>query len=292
MRVDGVVFESPAGLEDSTSYGYLASAPDEELTVELELPAGRATPAEQVVVDVRDGLAGYFGAAFQLLAAGDTTLAGAPAKFFDYAISGDESVTGRIIVANIGAGGDWVKLAWSSEVAPGSLDAHLAPVLASFGPAADTARDPAPAGYVRQQAGPWSLDVPARLQGPRTFVFEDIEAELRVELSVLEAGASEPELDAAAVSVGAEQLRADETELDDGARIDLELRYPELRSGVDANGESTTILAKRRIELAGARTGQARWITVTATSPRRDGARLTAIIDALLASIHAESEGS
>lgn len=291
MRVDGVVFESPAGLEDSTSYGYLASSPDEELTVELELPAGRATPAEQVVDDVRDGLAGYFGAAFQLLAEGDTTLAGAPAKFFDYAITGDESVTGRIIVANIGAGGDWVKLAWSSEVAPGSLDAHLAPVLASFGPE-DGARDPAPAGYVRQQAGPWSLDVPARLQGPRTFVFEDIEAELRVELSVLEAGAPEPELDAAAVSAGAEQLRADETELDDGARIDLELRYPELRSGVDANGESTHILAKRRIELTGARTGQARWVTVTATSPRRDGARLTAITDALLASIHAESEGS
>lgn len=286
MRVDGVVFESPAGLEDSTSYGYLASAPDEDLTVELELPAGRATPAEQVVDDVRDGLAGYFGAAFQLLAQGDTTLAGAPAKFFDYAITGDESVTGKIIVANIGAGGDWVKLAWSSEVAPGSLDAHLAPVLASFGPA-DGARDPAPAGYARQQAGPWSLDVPARLQGPRTFVFEDIEAELRVELSVLDAGASEPELDAAAVSAGAEQLRADETELDDGARIDLELR-----SDDDPNGESTHILAKRRIELAGARQGQTRWVTVTATAPSRDGARLTAITDALLASIHAESEGS
>jgi hypothetical protein len=291
MRVDGVAFESPAGLEDSTSYSFQARSTYEELSIEFELPVGRATPAEVVIDDVRDGLAGYFAAEYSTVARGDQPFVGQPGKFLSYRLDGSEQVVSKIIVANTarpdGSRGDWIKLLWSAwpaalASAGGSVDAVVDPIIASVAPV-----DSAPAavlpGHVRQQAGAWVLDVPAHLIGPRTFIYEDTEIELRIELSILPAGAPEPTLEPGAAVAGGEQVSRTEHVLADGARVDLDVR-----SDLDPNGESTLILAKREIELVGARVGERRWVVVSATSPARDGARLRSIVDDLLASVHPE----
>jgi hypothetical protein len=295
MRVDGVAFESPAGLEDSTSYSYQARATYEELNVEFELPVGRATPAAEVIVDVRDGLAGYFGAEFSIVAQGDQPFVGQPGKFLQYRLDGGEQVVSKVVVANTvradGQRGDWIKLVWSAWpgalAAAGSVDAVVDPIVASFVRMDQVSPKPVLPGHVRQQAGDWQLDVPAHLVGPRTFIYEDIEAELRVELSVLEAGAQEPVLEPGVAVAGAEQVSRSDQKLADGERIDLQVR-----SDDDPNGESTLILAKRDIELVGARTGERRFVVISATGPARDGARLRGIVDDLLASVHGEEEPS
>jgi hypothetical protein len=293
MRVDGVAFESPAGLEDSTNYSYQARATYEELNVEFELPVGRATPAQEVIVEVRDGLAGYFGAEFTVVAQGDQVFVGQLGKFLQYRLDGDEQVVSKIVVANTvradGQRGDWIKLVWSAWpgalAAAGSVDAIVDPIAASVIPVGRVPAPPVLPGHVRHQAGDWQLDVPAHLDGPRTFIYEDIEAELRVELSVLEAGAQEPTLDPGVAVADAEQISRSEQTLADGARIDLEVR-----SDSDPNGESTLILAKRDIELVGARAGERRFVVISATGPAREGARLRGIVDDLLASVRGEQE--
>lgn len=292
MRVDGVAFESPAGLEDSTSYSYQARATYEELNVELELPVGRAVPAEQVITEVREGLAGYFGAELTIVAQGDQVLVGQPGKFLQYRLDGDEQVVSKIVVANTvradGQRGDWIKLVWSAWpgalAAGGSVDAVVDPIAASVVPIA-AALKPVLPGHVRQQAGDWQLDVPAHLIGPRTFIYEDIDAELRVELSVLDAGAPDPALEPGVAIAGAEQVSRSDQTLADGERIDLHVR-----SDSDPNGESTLILAKRNIELVGARAGERRYVVISATGPARDSSRLRSIVDDLLASVHGEEE--
>jgi hypothetical protein len=292
MRVDGVAFESPAGLEDSTNYSYQARTTHEELNVEFELPVGRATPAEAVIADVREGLVGYFGAELTIVAQGDQVFLGQPGKFLQYRLDGSEQVVSKIVVANTvrpdGQRGDWIKLVWSAGpgavAAAGSVDAVVDPIVASVKPVGSA---PAPVlpGHVRQQAGSWQLDVPAHLVGPRTFIYEDIDAELRVELSVLDAGAPDPTLEPGVALAGAEQVSRTDQTLADGERIDLHVR-----SDSDPNGESTLILAKRNIELVGARTGQQRHVVISATGPARDSSRLSGIVDDLLASVHGEEE--
>jgi hypothetical protein len=300
MRVDGVAFESPTGFEDSSSYSYQARAGYEELSIEFELPIGRATPAQEVIIDVREGLAGYFGAEFVVVAQGDQVFIGQPGKFLQYRLDGSEQVVSKIIVANTvrangqqAQRGDWIKLVWSAWpgalAAGGSVDAIVDPIAASLIPVGvPVGRVPAPPvlpGHVRHQAGDWQLDVPAHLLGPRTFIYEDIEAELRVELSVLEAGAPEPTLEPGVAVADAEQINRTDQTLADGERIDWEVR-----SDSDPNGESTLILAKRNIELVGARAGERRFVVVSATGPARDGPRLRGIVDDLLASVRGEQE--
>jgi hypothetical protein len=291
MRVDGVAFESPAGLEDSTSYSYQARSTYEELTIEFELPVGRATPAEAVIADVREGLAGYFAAEYSTVAQGDQPFVGQPGKFLNYRLDGSEQVVSKIIVANTarpdGAHGDWIKLVWSAwpaSLAGRSVDAVVDPIIASVVPV-----DRAPAsvlpGHVRQQAGNWVVDVPAQLVGPRNFIYEDVDAELRVELSVLKDGAPEPTLEPGVAVAGGQEISRTEHVLADGARVDLDVR-----SDSDPNGESTLILAKRHVELSGTRKGTRRWVVISATSPARDGGRLRGIVDDLLASVQAEQE--
>jgi hypothetical protein len=297
MRVDGVAFESPAGLEDSTNYSYQARATYEELNVELELPIGRATPAQEVIADVREGLAGYFGAEFVVVVQGDQVFIGQPGKFLQYRLDGSEQVVSKMVVANTvradGQRGDWIKLLWSAWpgalASAGSVDAVVDPIAASLIPiGVPVGRVPAPPvlpGHVRHQAGDWQLDVPAHLVGPRTFIYEDIEAELRVELSVLEAGADEPALEPGVAVADAEQISRNDQTLADGERLDLVVR-----SDSDPNGESTLILAKRNIELVGARAGERRFVVVSATGPAREGTRLRGIVDDLLASVRGEQD--
>jgi hypothetical protein len=293
MRVDGVAFDRPAGLEDSTSYSYHAPSSYEELNLEFELPIGRATPADEVIAEVREGLAGYFGAELSIVAQGDQVFVGQPGKFLQYRLDGDEQVVSKIIVANTvdadGQRGDWIKLVWSAWpgalASAGSVDALVDPIAASVAPVDQVPSKPVLPGHVRQQAGEWQLDVPAHLDGPRTFIYEDIEAELRVELSVLDAGAPEPTLEPGVAVADAEQVSRSDQALADGERIDLQVR-----SDLDPNGESMLILARRRIELVGGRTGEHRFVVISATAPARDGARLRSVVDDLLASVHAEEE--
>ncbi len=259
MRVDGVAFDAPAGLEDSSTYGYRSRGAYEELTVEFELPVGAATPADEVIAEIREGLEGYFDAEFSIVAQGDQTFLGQPGKFLHYRLDGAEQVVSKIVVANAvradGTRGDWIKLVWSGEPAAASagIDAIVDPIVASFIPASGGARQPVLPGHVRQQAGDWVLDVPAHLAGPRTFVYEDTVAELRIEVKVLPPGASEPDLD---------------PDSDDG--------------------QTARSFAKRRVDLVGRQAGEHRWVVLSASGPSREATRLTAIVGALLASVRAE----
>ena len=294
MRVDGVAFESPAGLEDSTNYSYQARDTYEELSVEFELPIGRATAADEVLTEVSEGLEGYFASEYSTVARGDQVFVGQPGKFLQYRLDGGEQVVSKIVVANTAADGraggqrgDWIKLAWSAwptaKVSAGAgVDAVVDPIVASFVPAGQ-ARAPVLPGHVRQQAGDWVLDVPAHLVGPRTFIYEDTEAELRIELSVLDAGAGDPDLDPSLAIAGGEELTRSEHKLADGERLDVRVR-----SDADPNGDSTLILAKRKIDLVGAQAGEHRWVVLSANGPGSEAARLTRIVDALLLSVRAE----
>lgn len=287
MRVDGIAFESPAGLEDGTHYNFSSSAPhaSEQLSVELELPTGGATPAAEVIAEIRQSLREFHAAAFTVVADGRTTLAGEPAQFFTYRLDGNEQVVGKIVVANLDAG-DWVKLAWEGDRDPGSLDAYLAPIIASFAPGTG-APTAVLSGHQRHSAGPWVLDVPAHLHGPRNFIWEDIEAELRIELTVLEDGDPEPALEPGAAVAGGEEVARLERAIEGGARFDIRVR-----SDADPNGESTLILAKRKVELTQLTSAPRlrRWVVLSASAPSTAGARLTSVIDALLGSILAEGD--
>ncbi|PRP90832.1 hypothetical protein ENSA5_60820 [Enhygromyxa salina] len=296
MRIDGIAFASPDGLEDVTRYAYrpAESGPgrgDEELSVEAELPVGGATPAAEVIAELREALEGFFPGAFKLLGEGEATLAGAAGKFLAYCLDGgpgQATVVGKIVVANLGREGeppgDWVKLAWSGSRDAGSLDAYVDPIVASFSAEADAPATVLP-GHERRHAGPWALDVPAHLRGPRNFLWEDEEAELRVELSVLEAGADEPTIELGAAISGGEEVAREDSRLDEGERVDVRVR-----SDDDPHGESTLILAKRKIELGASDRGGHRWVVLSASAPSPEGPRLTTIVDALLASVRAEEE--
>jgi hypothetical protein len=291
MRLDGVSFEVPPGLEDSTSYVYRSESPFEELAVELELPPGGNTPAAEVIDDIRESLAGFYQGDFVVEAEAPAMLAGQPAHSLRYRLGGGDELThGKIIVGNPAeAGGDWVKLNWLSETDHAGVDARVDAIAASF-TAVDGARAaPASSGHLRVQAGPWLLEVPASLEGPRTFIFEDPMAELRVELLVLRAGAAEPRLESAEAARAArgsvEQREAAALDAGQGERVDLRIS-----SAADPHGESTVILAKRRVDLEGERAGEHRWITLSAAAPSAEGPRLTTLIDDLLASLQASAD--
>ena len=280
MRVDGIAFTSPAGLEDSTSYSYRAEAGDEELYVEFELPVGGATPAAEVMAEMREGLAEFFGAQYSVVDEGEASLAGARGPCVQYRLSGDLPAAGKILVANVPeAGCDWIKLRWTGVRDDAEVPAIFDPIAASFRAEAD-ASGPVPPGYRREVAGAYVLDVPARLHGPRTFIYEDPVAELRVEVSVLRGGDPEPGLSAGVAGAGAREVSREEQALDDGERVDLRVESED-----DPNGESALILAKRELALAGARAGERRWVVLSASAPASEAARLTALVDALLASV-------
>jgi hypothetical protein len=128
------------------------------------------------------------------------------------------------------------------------------------------------------------LDVPADLRGPRTFIWEA--AELRIELTVLDDGDPEPVLEPGAAVAGGEVVARAEVALAGGERFDMRVR-----SDADPNGESTLILAKRRVELTQhPSTPLHRWVVLSSSAPSTEGPRLTEVIDALLASIRAEGD--
>lgn len=197
--IDHVGFEAPAGLVDATRWAFVdASRPEvlpEVLTVELEAPPGRATPAPEVIVALRESIAAVFPFG-EILDEGETLLDGRRARFLAYAVGGEDDPTvGMVVVVNL-AGGDHVKLhvrvADREELGP-----RFGPTLASVSLRGGPAPVPAGPGYRREHAGPVALDVPQALQGPRSHVFVDAEDRLRLRVTVRPPGSAPFDLERA-----------------------------------------------------------------------------------------------
>lgn len=191
--IDHVGYEAPAGLEDATRWVFGDEARPEAVTVELEAPAGRATPAPEVIAELRESI-GVSVPSGEILDEGQTMLDGRRAWYLAYALS-EEPVVGMVVVANL-AGGDHVKL--HVQVAEREeLGTRFGPTLASVSLRGGPAPVPAGPGYRRERAGPIALDVPRELEAPRTHLFMDADDRLRLRVTVRPAGAPPFDLDAA-----------------------------------------------------------------------------------------------
>lgn len=200
--IDHVGFEAPAGLDDATRWAFVdASRPEERpevLSVELEVPRGRATPAPAVIAELRESIAAVFPFG-EVLDEGETLLDGRRARFLAYAVGDEDDPTvGMVVVANL-AGGDYVKLhvrvAEREQLGP-----RFGPVLASVSLRGGPAPVPAGPGYRRELAGPVALDVPQELEGPRSHVFMDADDRLRLRVTVRPPGSAPFDLEAALAS--------------------------------------------------------------------------------------------
>lgn len=272
MVLDGIVFSPPAGLEDRTNYVHRAEGPREELQVELELPVGAATPAAEVIADQRESMEGFLDAAFGVEAEGETTLAGAPARFMRYFIvDRGERKYGKTIVGNPGAG-DYVRINWKGEVDRGAVDGCVDPVVASVR-AASEAEPPPAAGLRTRQAGPWAYELAERFSDPRTRIWTDGDS-LRVQLTVPATGAAPLELD----GLIAGQLDPSHTTLsrDDSALPNGVLAHLRRRGSLDREWSAYVAL----LQLDGPRQ-----VAIVATAPWPDDPRLRQYVDTLIASV-------
>ena len=272
MDLDGIAFAAPAGLEDRTNYVHRAEGPREELTVELELPIGAATPAAEIIVEQREAMAGFLDAAFGVEAEGETTLAGAPAKFMRYFIVDEgQRKHGKTIVGNPGAG-DYVRINWKGEVASADVDGCVDPVVASFRAAAEAEPPPA-AGMRTRYAGPWAYELPERFSDPRVRIWTDGDS-LRVQLGVAAVGAAPLELEALLareLEPGRTQLARDDRQLSNGALVHLHQR-----GSLELEWSAYVALL---------RPDGAREVSIVATAPWSEDALLGRIVDTLIASI-------
>ncbi len=288
-RIDEIVFVSPSGLEDVTAYTFRSTSPREKLSIELELPAGTATPAEVALADVRQQIVDHLDSNFAVVAEGSQAIAGKQGSYLHYSFSdGGKHKQGFIVIANLGSlanDGDWVKLTWLIDAPQSSVRAVVDPVLASFAKASDPPPQPTPPGSSRRQAGPWSFDLPDRYVGPRTFVWEDIEAEIRVSITVHPFDVDKPELDA---RVAATEQRGRQLTAQDVVPIPLgQLARLRLRSNL--SGVDEEWFAIRSVQ--GYQVGRPirfRWVEVAVDGPLAHEARLRKLGDDLLASIAVE----
>jgi hypothetical protein len=193
--IDLVAFAAPAGLEDATRWAFGTEADPEVLTVELEAPAGRATPAAEVVAELRASITGVFPFG-EILDEGQTMLDGRRAWFLAYAVGPDyEPAVGMAVVANL-PGGDYVKL-HLRVTDRAELGPRFGPTLGSVSLRGGPAPVPGGPGYRREQAGPIALDVPQELAAPRSHMFVDAEDRLRLRVTVRPVGIPAFDLDAA-----------------------------------------------------------------------------------------------
>jgi hypothetical protein len=287
MVLDGIVFAPPAALEDRSNYVHRADAPREELSVELELPVGAATPAAEVIADQRESMEGFLDAAFGVEAEGATLLAGAPARFMRYFIVDDgERKYGKTIVGNPGSG-DYVRINWKGEVDAAAVDGCVDPVVASFRAATD-AEPPAPAGLRTRYAGPWAYELPERFSDPRTRIWTDGDS-LRVQLSVAPIGAAPLDVDeliANQLDRNRAQLARDESNIASSrsAAGGANGTLAHLRQRGSLDREWSAYVALLRLDAdAGTRE-----VSIVATAPWPDDARLASIIDTLIASVELE----
>lgn len=279
MVLDGIVFAAPAGLEDRTHYVHRAEGPREELTIELELPVGAATPAAEVIADQREAMAGFLDAAFGVEAEGETTLAGAPAKFMRYFIVDEgERKYGKTIVGNPSAG-DYVRINWKGEVEGAAVDGCVDPIVASFRVTAEAEPPPA-AGLRTRYAGPWAYDLPERFSDPRSRIWTDGDS-LRVQLTVPASGAAPLELEALLareLEPGRSQLARDDRPLPNG-----ELVHLRQRGSLELEWSVYVAVLRLHDPRGGGRDVAIVWII--ATAPWSDDATLGRIVDALIASV-------
>lgn len=272
MVLDGIVFAAPAGLEDRTNYVHRAEGPREELTVELELPIGAATPAAEVIAEQREAMAGFLDAAFGVEAEGETTLAGAPAKFMRYFIVDQgERKHCKTVVGNPGAG-DYVRINWKGEVGSAAVDGCVDPVVASFRAAAEA--EPAPAAGLRTRyAGPWAYELSERFSDPRVRIWTDGDS-LRVQLGVAAVGAAPLELEgllARGLDPGWTQLARDDRQLANGTLVHLH--------------EQGSLALEWSAHVALLRLDGGREASIVATAPWSQDAQLGRIVESLIASI-------
>lgn len=208
--IDQVAFEAPAGLEDATRWEFRDPSRAEAVTVELEAPVGRATPALEVVAALRESIVAVFPLG-EILDEGQTVLDGRRAWFLAYAVGDeDDPQVGMAVVANL-AGGDHVKIHVQLQDRD-ELGPRFGPTLASVSLRGGPAPVSAGPGYRREHAGPVALDVPQALQAPRTHVFVDADDRVRLRLSVRSPGAGPFDLDAALAGdgIGAELREREE----------------------------------------------------------------------------------
>lgn len=211
--IDHVAFEAPAGLEDATRYAFGDDGPGptegatsdaslpasvpaglpSSLVVELEAPAGRATPAPEVIAELRESITTVFPFG-TILDEGQTLLDGRRAWFLAYEVGPQgERTVGMVTVANL-PDGDFVKLSMRvAELA--ELGPRFGPTLASVSLRGGQAPTPAGPGHRRERVGPIALDVPSDLPGPRSGLYVDADDRLRLRIAVRPVGADPVMLD-------------------------------------------------------------------------------------------------
>jgi hypothetical protein len=284
--IDHVAFEAPAGLEDATRWAFGGESRPEALTVELEAPAGRATPAPEVIAELRESITAVFPGG-EILDEGESMLDGRRAWYLAYAVeaAGNDPVVGMVVVANL-AGGDYVKL--SMQVADrDELGERFGPPLASVSLRGGPAPLPAGPGYRRERVGPVALDVPNELHGPRSHLFMDADDRLRLRVTVRPPGAAAFDLDAALAR--------------DGAKVELRERQEQAWSwgrwvrcmgrGIDPpHREQALVRASLTVTVAAAVEGRpavVREVEIHGTAAPERVTGLYAAFDALLASVRA-----
>ena len=279
--IDHVGYEAPAGLEDATRWVFGDEARPEAVTVELEAPAGRATPAPEVIAELRESI-GVATPSGEILDEGQTMLDGRRAWYLAYALS-DEPVVGMVVVANL-AGGDYVKL--HLQVAEREeLGTRFGPTLARVSLRGGPAPVPAGPGYRRERAGPVALDVPRELEAPRTHLFMDADDRLRVRVTVGPVGARPFDLDAALARDAAQaELRERQEQAWSWGRW---VRY--MKRGIDPpHREQAVVRAALTVTVVAAAEGRpavVREVEIQGTAAPERATALYAAFDALLASI-------
>jgi hypothetical protein len=287
--IDHVGFEAPAGLEDATRWVFGDEARPEALTVELEAPAGRATPAPDVIAALRESMTAVFPFG-EILDEGETVLDGRRAWFLAYAVEGeDDPLVGMTVVANL-AGGDHVKLHVRVSDRE-QLGSQLGPTLASVSLRGGPAPVPAGPGYRRERAGPVALDVPQELEGPRSHLFVDAEDRLRLRVTVGPAGAPPLDLDAALARDAAQaELRERQEQAWSWGRW---VRY--VRRGVDPpHREQAVVRAALSVTVVAAHEAAdavVRAVEIHGSAVPERAAALHAAFDVLLASVRAVPSG-
>lgn len=278
--IDHVGYEAPAGLEDATRWTFGDEARPEAVTVELEAPAGRATPAPEVIAELRESIGTVISG--EILDEGQTVLDGRRAWYLAYALS-EAPVVGMVVAANL-AGGDYVKL--HVQVAEREeLGTRFGPTLASVSLRGGPAPVPAGPGYRREQAGPIALDVPQELAAPRTHLFKDAEDRVRLRVTVGPRGALPFDLDGALARDAAQaELRERQEQVWSWGRW---ARY--VKRGIDPpHREQVVVRAALTVMVVAEAEGRpaiVREVEIQGTATPQRAAALYPAFDALLASI-------
>lgn len=287
LGIDEISFESPAGLEDRSTYNFVGTDPREELEVRFEFPAGGATPSDQVIAKLHTQLDGFPVAGFSIDPPSERDVAGVRGQQLRYVFEdGGETMQAVTVVANLGNGthtNDWVKFSWTFALPAAEADKRVDAVLASLAGAEQPAPAPLADGWVRRRAGAWALDLPAGLSFPRTHSWADVDARLSISITVTELDAEPPVLDEPLVHAadrGEDVVDRSDLPLQDGELMCVHLRDDEL------DAERLVCRSVQVHEFGDP--ARKCYVLVDAAAPWSAEARLRALVDDLLASVRKE----